>query len=93
MPRQEVAPAAEIWSKEYKYTVKGTIDLSPEGRIMNPVITSYSAMPDALVDLAPTPDQVSLFRHHLIYETRLTSRIGDERMRQFEIRLTIQIKN
>ncbi|VDK40564.1 unnamed protein product [Taenia asiatica] len=57
MPRQEVAPATEIWSKEYKYTVKGKIDLSPEGHIMNPVITSYSEMPDALVDLAPTPDQ------------------------------------
>ncbi|KAL5107838.1 hypothetical protein TcWFU_006147 [Taenia crassiceps] len=57
MPKQEVAPATEVWSKEYKHTVKGTIDLSPEGRIMNPVITSYSEMPEALVDLAPTPDQ------------------------------------
>ncbi|CDS39441.1 expressed conserved protein [Echinococcus multilocularis] len=57
IPKQEVAPVTQMWSKEYKYTVRGTIDLSPEGRIMNPVITSYSEMPDALVNLAPMTDQ------------------------------------
>lgn len=58
VPLQETVLPTQIWSKEYKQTVKGTVDLSAEGRVINPTITSYSELPDALVKLAPTPDQV-----------------------------------
>ncbi len=54
----EMKQPTRTWSKEYKHTVKGTVDLSPEGRVMNPVVSTYSEMPDALVNLAPTPDKV-----------------------------------
>ncbi|VDD76622.1 unnamed protein product [Mesocestoides corti] len=53
----EVHQPIRTWSKEYKQTVRGTVDLSPEGRVVNPIITTYSEMPEALVDLAPTPDK------------------------------------
>lgn len=60
VPQPEVYSQTRTWSKEYKQTVRGTVDLSPEGRVVNPVITSYSEMPDSIAKLAPTPDQASL---------------------------------
>ena len=60
VPQPEVLPQTRTWSKEYKQTVRGTVDLSAEGRVVNPVITSYSEMPDAIAKLAPTPDKVGL---------------------------------
>nr|CDS32212.1 expressed conserved protein [Hymenolepis microstoma] len=57
LPQQEVLSPARVWSKEYKQFVKGTVDLSPEGRVINPTLTSFSELPESLVKLAPTPDQ------------------------------------
>lgn len=47
-----------VWSKEYKQTVQGTVDLSADGQVVNPVVKTYTEMPDALVNLAPSPDKV-----------------------------------
>lgn len=57
LPQPEAISPTRVWSKEYKQFVKGTVDLSPEGRVINPTITSFSELPESLVKLAPTPDQ------------------------------------
>ncbi|KAM3172024.1 hypothetical protein ACTXT7_015395 [Hymenolepis weldensis] len=57
LPQPEAITPTHTWSKEYTQFIKGTVDLSPEGRVVNPTISSYSELPDSLVKLAPTPDQ------------------------------------
>lgn len=57
LPQTEAISPTRVWLKEYKQFIKGTVDLSPEGRVINPTITSFSELPESLVKLAPTPDQ------------------------------------